>query len=88
MPYIKQDERKHLDDKINDIILLIKDLPVELQDGSLNYVFTRIIKNIYPLKYYHLNRALGVLSAVSLELYRVVIGPYEDTKIKENGEVI
>ena len=88
MPYIKQDERKHLDDKINDIILLIKDLPVELQDGSLNYVFTRIIKNIYPVKYYHLNRALGVLSAVSLELYRVVIGPYEDTKIKENGEVI
>ncbi|MDB4991995.1 MAG: hypothetical protein JWL75_240, partial [Parcubacteria group bacterium] len=48
---------------------------------------TRILKGLYPMKYFHLNRALGVLAAITQEFYRVVIGPYEDTKIIENGAV-
>ena len=39
------------------------------------------------MKYFHLNRALGVLTAIKEEYYRVVVAPYEDVKIKENGEV-
>lgn len=87
MPYIKPDLRPHIDTLVEPLIAHIKSLPVEDQDGSLNYAFTKIIKNIYPKKYFHLNRALGVLAAVSQEFYRVIVGPYEDTKIKENGEV-
>lgn len=30
---------------------------------------------------------LGVLTAITQELYRKIVGPYEDTKISENGEV-
>ncbi|MES2226122.1 MAG: hypothetical protein V4480_04950 [Patescibacteria group bacterium] len=87
MPYIKQEQRPHLDELINPLIEYLASLPVEEQDGSLNYAFTRILKGIYPTKYFHLNRALGVLSAVTQEFYRVLVGPYEDTKIKENGAV-
>ena len=60
---------------------------MEDQDGALNYAVTRIIKSVYPKKYFHYNRALGVLSAIAHELYRHIIGPYEDEKIIENGDV-
>ena len=39
------------------------------------------------MKYFHLNRALGVLTAIKDEFYRVIVATYEDTKIKENGQV-
>ena len=87
MPYIKKENRPEIDKLAQPLIEHLKSLPMEDQDGSLNYTVTKIIKNIYPQKYFHFNRALGVLSAISLELYRRVVGPYEDTKIKENGDV-
>lgn len=87
MPYIPKDQRPELDKKMDALIEHLSHVPLEEQDGALNYVITRIIKKIYPTRYRHLNRALGVLSAVTLELYRRVVGPYEDEKIKENGDV-
>jgi hypothetical protein len=87
MPYIGREKRPAIDEKIDPLIDYLKSLPVESQDGSLNYAITRIIRHVYPQKYFHFNRALGVLTAVTQELYRRVIGPYEDTKISENGDV-
>ncbi len=87
MPYIPKDQRPVLDKKMDDLIKHIAALPFEEQDGALNYTFTRMIRKIYPTRYRHLNRALGVLSAVTQELYRRVVGPYEDEKIKENGDI-
>lgn len=87
MPYIKQDQRPAIDAVVAPLIEKLKSLPLEDQDGSLNYAITKILKEVYPLKYFHLNRALGVLTAIKDEFYRVVVGPYEDTKIKENGAV-
>jgi hypothetical protein len=87
MPYIKKDQRPGIDAQIDPLLKYLQALPQEEQDGALNYSVTKIIKNLYPKKYFHLNRALGVLSAISLELYRHIIGPYEDQKITENGDV-
>ncbi|EKD64452.1 MAG: hypothetical protein ACD_50C00386G0001 [uncultured bacterium] len=87
MPYIKQKQRPAIDKLINPLINHLKSLPLEEQDGALNYAVTKIIKNLYPQKYFHLNRALGVLTAIKDEFYRRVIGSYEDTKITENGDV-
>jgi len=87
MPYIKKDQRPAIDKLVNPLIEYLKSIPVEDQDGSLNYAVTKIIKHVYPKKYFHFNRALGVLTAITHELYRKIIGPYEDTKIKENGDV-
>ena len=87
MPYIKKEQRPELDELINPLIEKVKSLPMEEQDGSLNYTMTRLLKGIYPTKYFHFNRALGVLTAVKEEFYRVFVGPYEDTKIEENGPV-
>jgi hypothetical protein len=87
MPYIKQADRPEVDALIEPILKHFQSLPMEEQDGALNYSVTKIIKNLYPKKYFHMNRALGVLSAIAHELYRHVIGPYEDEKITENGDV-
>lgn len=87
MPYIKREQRPAIDELVKPLIDHLKSLPLEEQDGAMNYAFTKTIKHVYPQKYFHFNRALGVLTAITQELYRKIIGPYEDTKITENGEV-
>lgn len=87
MPYVEAQARPQLDALMDPLIDHVKEMPTEVQDGVLNYALTRMLKSIYPSRYFHFNRALGVLSAVTQEYYRVVVGPYEDTKIKQNGQV-
>ncbi|MBI5448865.1 hypothetical protein HY948_00955 [Candidatus Gottesmanbacteria bacterium] len=88
MPYIRKEQRPKLDALLGPLINHLQSVSIEDQDGALNYSITKIIRSLYPVKYFHLNRALGVLSAVTQELYRRVIGPYEDTKIQEHGDVV
>ena len=58
--------------------------------GELNYIFTQIIRghiDTYGLNYSNVNVILGALEGAKLELYRRLAAPYEDVKIKENGDV-
>lgn len=73
MPYINQ----------------IKFTGVPSNAGELNYVFTRIAENYLKCgdSYQKFNDIIGALEGCKLELYRRVVSPYEDTKIKENGDV-
>jgi hypothetical protein len=87
MPYIKMEDRPKYDKLINEIISTLKNSPVENIDGELNYIVTKIIKEAYPLRYFHINRAIGVLECIKQEFYRRVAAPYEDTKIEQNGDV-
>jgi hypothetical protein len=79
MPYIKPEKRADFS---------ITAVPEDA--GELNYAFTFIIKKYlehHPLKYQTLNDIVGALEGAKLELYRRLIAPYEDEKIKENGDV-
>ena len=87
MPYIKKEARGKYEEALKGLIGILKAQPVESIDGDLNYIITRILKESYPLRYFNLNRAVGVLECCKLEFYRRVAAPYEDTKIKENGDV-
>jgi hypothetical protein len=87
MPYIKPEAREKYDK-------LIKTLAQELTrpvggvvDGEVNYVISRLINLSYERRYASLNRAIGVLECIKQEYYRRVVAPYEDEKIKENGDV-
>ena len=58
--------------------------------GGLNYILTTTC--LYYLKtkgesYQTYNDIIGALECCKLELYRRKISPYEDIKIKENGDV-
>ena len=87
MPYIKADKRKKYQKILDELIKVLKTLPPEEIDGELNYVVTKILKEIYPLRYFHINKAVGVLECIKLEYYRRVAAPYEDSKIREAGDV-
>jgi hypothetical protein len=58
--------------------------------GDLNFLFTTAILNYIRgkgLKYQTINDVVGALASCSDEFYRRIVSPYENTKIKSNGDV-
>ncbi|MEM2237252.1 MAG: hypothetical protein QW470_01455 [Candidatus Caldarchaeum sp.] len=87
MPYITREERAELDKEVEALVKKLAAAPPEKMDGRLNYVITRLLAQLYPPGYFNYNRAMGVLSSVAHEYYRRRVAPYEDEKIKQNGDV-
>lgn len=81
MPYVKQIQREYLDASL---------LPRPRDVGELNYVITKLAHDCigrWGDNYQAMNDVLGAFEAAKLELYRRKIAPYEDIKIKMNGDV-
>ena len=59
--------------------------------GDLNYMLTKVCKSYLKkqlnVNYQAYNDVIGALECCKLEMYRRSIAPYEDDKIKENGDV-
>ena len=87
MPYIKRVKRALYKDEIDNLVKKLKSQPLTEQDGDLNYIVTSIMKMLYEPRYFNYNRAIGTIEAIKQEYYRRVVAPYEDEKIKENGDV-
>ena len=79
MPYIKQENRNPIESRTTS----------PKTGGDLNFLFTTIIRDYYKKvpSYQSINDILGALEGAKLEFYRRIAVPYEDTKIKENGDV-
>lgn len=87
MPYIKAEKRTKYEKILKELVEILRALPPEEVDGEVNYVVTKMLKEIYPIRYFHINKAMGVLECIKLEYYRRVAEPYEDMKIQESGDV-
>lgn len=86
MPYIPQDQRAEID---SDLLGRGLDWTPE-NAGELNFLVSTFIANYIRrkgLKYAVVNEMVGALECAKMELNRVIIGPYEDIKIAENGPV-
>jgi hypothetical protein len=62
----------------------------ETNPGELNYSITQLLIRYIEnngLSYQSINDVLGALEGSKQEFYRRVAAPYEDKKIKENGDV-
>jgi hypothetical protein len=58
--------------------------------GELNYTLTIVCLDYLSNKgerYATMNDVVGALESCKLEMYRRLVSPYEDEKIKENGDV-
>ena len=80
MPYISKVSRKAIDSGQRDPI----------SAGELNYELTRTIIDYLDNKgksYQTMNDIIGALEGCKQEFYARVVRPYEDEKIKENGDV-
>ena len=84
MPYIAKSDRVKFKEDISEIASKIE------TDGELNYVISRICHEFiktHGKRYSTLNTVHGVLNCVDKELYRRITSPYEDEKIKQNGDI-
>lgn len=85
IPYIKQDQRTVIDFQLDPLLEVVKDA------GELNYTISRLclsyIQNNGGLRYAVIALVCGVLSNVSMELYRRLFAPYEDEAKKRNGDL-
>lgn len=82
MPYVKQERRKELDF----IIDCMKQANITA-DGDLNYILYKFCKDVVKPSYNNYKNFCGELHQCATEIERRLLGPYEDTKIKENGDI-
>lgn len=91
MPYVKQVRRDAiLERTITDSGVSHRiNLAEIITAGELNYAITEIVKAYYKggQSYQGINDVVGALEGAKLEFYRRVAVPYENDKIKENGDV-
>jgi hypothetical protein len=87
MPYIKQEERGKWKKIVEEIEKTAKNIPDDKIDGEMNYLITSTLLKIYEESYFNYNKAIGMIECVKQEFYRRRVAPYEDKKIKENGDV-
>lgn len=58
--------------------------------GELNYAITNLIRGYFHQnggRYQQINDIIGALESAKAEFQRRIVGPYEDSKISENGDV-
>ncbi len=82
MPYINKNTREKFDNDFSG--------NQAENAGDLNYMFTTLIIEYmekHGLNYQRINDVIGALEGAKLEFYRRVATPYEEEKIKQNGDV-
>lgn len=80
MPYIDKDARYELNTLMRE----------PKTAGELNYEITMLCLRYACFRgtsYQTANDIIGALEGAKLEFYRRAVAPYEDRKIKENGDV-
>ena len=97
MPYITKNRREYVESIIKQFEGVVDGMRnkynfnrPEYKCGDLNYLITSLL-NVYLKKkgekYQTYNDIIGVLECAKIEYYRKHISPYENKKIKENGDV-
>lgn len=94
MPYISPLDRVKLDEEIDALIAKLASIglnsPKKVAE-FLNYSVTRLVLGTMThtggVKYSQVAMVTGVLQNVADEFYRRVAGPYENSRIEENGDV-
>lgn len=85
MPYISELDRE----KFNPLIKQVVEKLRNASCGEMNYVLSSIIWKVFDdnPSYTEGNELMGVLECVKHEFYRRKLAPYEDDKIKRNGDI-
>ena len=88
MPYIGRKDRAQYQDLISS---LAKTIPADRMQrpGHINYIVSLLVEKVYgkEMRYADHNEVVGVLNCIALEFYRRKTSPYEDLKIKEEGDL-
>ncbi len=77
-----------MDRVVEQIVGIMEKVPDDERDGSLNYLFTKTLKDLYKPRYFNYERIMGLLTCIQHEFYRRWTAPYEDSKKQEHGDVL
>lgn len=89
MPYLTQEFRGFRKKTVDELKRLSKE-ESRLSGGEFNFIVSTLINEQlkqFGCTYKQVNDIIGALECCKLELYRRVLAPYEDIKIKQNGDV-
>ena len=88
MPYISQEDRKTYDEKLDALCEALEEEGYD--EGHVTYMLYMIVARWFKHipKYKSIARIRGVLLGTISEFDRRIAAPYEDEKIKENGDVV
>ena len=90
MPYIKQVDREKLISIAYEAPRSTIEFELIETAGELQYAMAVMFKSYMDrkgLRYQNCNDVMGALAGAQMEFYRRVVGPYEDSCIKRNGDV-
>jgi hypothetical protein len=103
MPYINKKDRELYDNEIDalvdKLVFVFSNEPTKIHGqraGHLNYIVTVLLKRFYnelakklgvSVRYADHNEIIGMLDCCKQEFYRRYTAPYEDEKIKSEGDV-
>lgn len=88
MPYIGRKDRPQYQEILEQLAAIIPQDRMQ-RPGHMNYIVSLLIERVYgkELRYADHNEVIGVLNCIALEFYRRKTAPYEDLKIKEEGDL-
>lgn len=84
MPYIKKEDRPHIDHAIGYLLPLIQ------SKGDLNYTICEIVGQLIlntKISYTQISEWIDAVDGAENELRRRLLDPYEVRKMIENGDV-
>ncbi len=90
MPYIEMGRRQELYPLISKVageIQAAVESGIGKRGGGVNFVICSLVDMLYDRNYTELSAAIGDVECAKLEVYRRVLGNYEDQKIIEHGDV-
>ena len=88
MPYIKTEDKEPFDKPLSDLLQVV--LQRGLSNGELNYLITQLALmylDKHGTSYNTISDVVKAMECAKLEFYRRVAAPYENEKIRENGDV-
>jgi len=92
MPYIKKEQRQKINPALCVLVeTMIEKLGPSITKGDMNYVFYVLSLQYLCIKgmnYQNISDVIGALRDSADEFSRRILIPYEDNKIKENGDIV
>ena len=88
MPYIGRKERQQYQATLNELAKMIPQDRMA-RPGHINYIVSLLLEKVYgkQMRYADHNEVVGVITCIAQEFYRRKTAPYEDIKIKEEGDL-
>lgn len=87
MPYITEYKRVNIEEKVLDLVDVLNIQGKET--GDVVYSIYLLMLHLYSVgNFTERSEAIKALECAKIEYYRRVMSPYEDQKIKENGDIV